>query len=79
MDIQNWFAIEAPREMSEAFAAITAVAAIAQTGAQCVAAVRQIEIRLDALSDPIEWFAASMYLEAVRERRTSGACWLVNW
>lgn len=78
MDIQNWFAIESPREMSEAFAAVTALATIAQTGAQSAAAARQIERRLDAISDPIEWFAASMYLEAVRERRTAGVRWFAN-
>jgi hypothetical protein len=61
--------------MSEGFASITAIAAIAQTGRQSEAALREIERRLDAIADPIEWFASGMYLESVRQRGAWGVRW----
>ena len=78
MDIQNWFVIDSPAEMSEAFTAVTAIYFAAQIGAQSESAQRQIEARLGEISDSAEWFAASMYLEAVRERRRASVTWVVS-
>jgi len=78
LDIENWFVIDSPAEMSEAFASVTAIYFAAQTGAHSLSAQRQIERRLDGISGSAEWFAASMYLEAVRERRLAGVRWRAN-
>lgn len=76
MDIQNWFAIDGPKEMSEAFADISSIYYAAQTGPQSESARRAIERQLDAISDPAEWFAAGMYLEVVTQRRSAGVRWV---
>ncbi|MGI8554419.1 MAG: hypothetical protein ACR2PL_27070 [Dehalococcoidia bacterium] len=78
MDIQNWFAIASPKEMTVAFAEITALYYAAQTGRQSEPARRQMEARLNEISDSVEWFAASMFLEAVAQRRDSGIRWAVT-
>jgi hypothetical protein len=68
VDIERWFAIESPKEMSEAFAEISAIYYIAQVGAASGAGRRAIEARLESICDPAEWFASCMCLESVSMR-----------
>jgi hypothetical protein len=65
VDIQRWFAIESPKEMSEAFAEVSAIYYIAQLGAIGEACSREIERRLECIRDQSEWFAAGLCLDAV--------------
>jgi hypothetical protein len=75
VDIERWFAIESPKEMSEAFAQISAIYYIAQVGAAGDAAGRAIEARLESICDPAEWFASCMCLESVSMQARRAVRW----
>ena len=75
MDIRKWFAIDSPKEMSDAFAEISAIYYIAQTGGHGGAARERIERRLESIVDPSEWFASCMCLEVLCERRSADVRW----
>jgi hypothetical protein len=76
VDIERWFAIESPKEMSEAFAQISAIYFIAQVGAAGDASRRAIEARLEAICDPAEWFASCMCLESVSTQAGREVRWV---
>jgi len=65
VDIQRWFAVESPKEMSECFAEISAIYYVMQIARPCQTAKAAIESRLESIVDQSEWFAACMCLEAV--------------
>jgi hypothetical protein len=65
VDIQRWFAVGSPKEMSETFAEISAFYYIMEVARPCPTACAAIESRLSLIVDQSEWFAASLCLEAV--------------
>jgi hypothetical protein len=73
VDIERWFAVESPKEMSESFAEISAIYYVMQVARPSTAVRRAIESRLGTIVDQSEWFAASMCLEAVASQQ-SFAC-----
>jgi hypothetical protein len=75
LDIQRWFAIESPKEMSEPFALFTAAYYIAEVGGVAGNLSAIIEGHLDEISDPSEWFASCMYLEALRQNLRHSVRW----
>jgi hypothetical protein len=75
LDIQRWFAIESPKEMSETFALFSAIYYIAEVGGVASGWSTIIERKLDEIRDPSEWFASCMYLEDLRQNRRSGVRW----
>jgi hypothetical protein len=75
LDIQRWFAIESPKEMSETFALFSAIYYIAEVGGCSCRWSSLIERRLDKICDPSEWFASSMYLEDLRQNLRSAIRW----
>jgi hypothetical protein len=70
VDIERWFAVESPKEMSESFTEISAIYFIMQFARPSDSARQAIESRLASISDQSEWFAASMCLDAVRSRES---------
>ena len=70
MDIERWFAVESPKEMSESFAEVSAIYYIMQVARPSESAYRAIECRLASIDDQSEWFAASMCLEAVANQES---------
>jgi hypothetical protein len=75
VDIQRWFAIESPKEMSETFTEISAIYYIAEVGGLGGQWSAAIERRLAGIQDSSEWFASCMYLEALRQNQNSAARW----
>jgi hypothetical protein len=75
MDIQRWFAIESPKEMSEAFAMISVLYHVAEAGGRAANLSCAIERSLEGLCDQSEWFAACMYLEQLRQHQSCAVRW----
>jgi hypothetical protein len=75
VDIQRWFAIESPKEMSEVFAEISVLYHISQIGRQGKGRCGLIERRLEEIRDSSEWFASCMYLEDVRQHQGMTVRW----
>jgi hypothetical protein len=75
MDIQRWFAIESPKEMSETFALISAMYHVAEAGGLAAHLSSRIERQLDGICDSSEWFASCMYLEQLRQHQLRSVRW----
>jgi len=75
MDIQRWFAIESPKEMSETFALISAMFHVAEAGGLGASLSRAIERNLEGICDQSEWFASCMYLEQLRQNQANPVRW----
>jgi hypothetical protein len=75
LHIQRWFAIESPKEMSEAFTLASALYYIAEAGGLPLASAREVERQIDQLEDASEWFAACMYVEDVRQNQPREVRW----
>jgi hypothetical protein len=75
MDIQRWFAIESPKEMSEAFAMISALFHIAEAGGRAANLSGAIEQSLSGICDQSEWFASCMYLEQLQQHQNRAVRW----
>ncbi|HTE84392.1 MAG TPA: hypothetical protein VK821_06650 [Dehalococcoidia bacterium] len=75
MDIQRWFAIESPKEMSETFALISAMYHIAEAGGPPSNLSCKMERYLESICDQSEWFASCMYLEQLRQDQFNAVRW----
>lgn len=75
MDIQRWFAIDSPKEMSEVFTRISALYYIAEISGLACRGSTAIECRLDELKDASEWFATCMYVEDLRWHHPNEVRW----
>jgi hypothetical protein len=78
VDIQRWFAIESPKEMSEDFTLLSAIYYIAEAGGPGTGLASVIERHVDEICDPSEWFASCMYLETVRRNQQHAVRWTLR-
>jgi hypothetical protein len=77
LHIQRWFAIESPKEMSEAFTLASALYYIAEAGGLALASARRIDHQIGRIEDASEWFAACMYVEDMCHHQPRQVHWPV--
>jgi len=77
LHIQRWFAIESPKEMSEAFTLASALYDIAEAGGLAAESARAIERQIGQIADTSEWFATGMYVEDLRQYQPREVRWSV--